>query len=327
MGQLAVLAPPTSSVEARPPVEKRTPDPSASSAEKTSPEIQGRPVATISGTPIALEQIIEPLLRSHGVTVLEDLIVIEMASREAEAKGLALSHADVQREHDLTLRKIMNPPGSMVQEPFDRHKAERLLQALRAERNISPEQFRLSLHRNALLRKLVEHERSFSEEDYRDEFNRAYGERVRVRHIQLATMADAARIREKLEAGEDFAELARRFSANPTTAAVGGLLDPFTARDEQIPMAIRTDAFKLSPGEVSPAINVGEWLHLLRIEERLPAESHTLEEVKDELTRRLRDRLSEPAIQELAAKLFAAADIRINNTALREGFYQRHPGR
>jgi parvulin-like peptidyl-prolyl isomerase len=327
VGQLAAQAPPTSSPDATQPVENRSSSKTASAATKPSPENQGRPAANVSGNPISMDQIVEPLLRSHGVTVLEDLIVVEMALREAEAKGLALTHADLQREHDLTLRKIMNPPGSMGQEPFDRHKAERLLQALRVERNISPEQFRLSLRRNALLRKLVEHERSFTEEDYRDELDRAYGERVRVRHIQLATLADVARIREKLDAGEDFAELARRFSANPATAAVGGLLDPFTARDDGIPVAVRTAAFKLSPGEVSPAVNVGEWLHLLRLEDRLPAESRTMEDVREDLTRRLHDRLSEPAIQELAAKLFATAEIRIYDTALREGFYQRHPGR
>ncbi len=284
-----------------------------------------QPAAVISGVPIAREKIVEPLMGTHGVSVLEDLIVLHMAEREAETKGVAVTPADIEREYEITLERLSHRPDSLSPEPFDRERAERLLQSLRAERGVSPEQFRLTLRRNAVLRKLVERDLRFSDDQLQEEFARGYGERVQVRHIQLATLADISRIREKLDAGEDFAELARRFSADTSTAAEGGLLDPFSAADDTIPLALRQSAFKLSEGQVSSAVRVGEWTHILMLERRIPSDPRNAAERKPELERRLRARRAEPAIQALARKLFEAAEVQVLDPVLREGYMSRHP--
>ena len=103
--------------------------------------------------------------------------------------------------------------------------------------------------------------------------SRAYGARVKVRHIQVATLAEAQRIENHLAAeGADFAALARNFSANPNTAPAGGMLRVFSREDDDVPELMRRTAFALEPGEHSAPLRIDEWYHILKVEERYPPE-------------------------------------------------------
>ena len=78
-----------------------------------------------------------------------------------------------------------------------------------------------------------------------------------VRVIAVASRAEAGRIERKLRGGADFAELARTFSNDPTTAPDGGRAT-FT-RGQTLPALIAA-AFRLKTGEVSPPVHtVNGW--------------------------------------------------------------------
>lgn len=283
-------------------------------------------VATVNGRGISRATLIDLVLRSRGVGVLEQLIALETARASAAARGLTVTGEDVERERSRMYRRVADPLMAVTTGSLDAELARRLLSSILQERNISREEFEIILHRNAYLRKIVESEQSFTDRELRDEYDRAFGRRVRVRHIQLATAREVARIQERLAGGESFEDLARRYSANEISAVSGGLLIPFSRSDDRVPEALRTAAFSLSLSEVSGAVRAGAWYHLLRLEEIVPAEAKDFESVRNELAVRLGERRSEAQMFERYEKLFRDATIVVHDPMLREAYQRAHPG-
>jgi foldase protein PrsA len=284
-------------------------------------------VAVVDGRPIPRRKVVNLIMQSHGVGVLEQLIALEAARHRAEKLGLTIEEVDVHFEFDLALRRLSDPLAGVSSGSFDRAAAQRALDAVLAERNISRDELFVTLRRNAYLRKIVRRELTFTDEQLRAEFDRAYSQRVEIRHIQLATASEAARVQERLAAGGDFAELATQFSANVASGQRGGLLDPFSAGDEAVPALFRRTAFGLQIGEASDILRVGEWYHLIRVERILPAQSVSFEEVRDDLERRLGERVAEERMRGLYEDLLKNASIVIHDPALEEQFEARHPER
>jgi len=287
---------------------------------------EGPPIAIVDGRPIGRNRVMDLLLRSHGAGVLEQLVGLELVEQAAAKKGLTVTESDVDFEFDLALRRLSDPLSFSTTAPFDRTAAEGLIDSVLAERNISREEFLVTLRRNAYLRKIVQSGQVITEDQLRTEFRRRFGERVSVRHIQLGSAAEAGRVQDRLAAGEDFADLASRYSANTSSARKQGMLDPFSADDEEIPAALRQAAFALQPGQVSNVVRVGEWYHLLKLNRVLPSEPCDFDQVRGELERDVRNRVSEAAMRELYEKLFQQANIDVRDPAVRPAF-ERKRGR
>ena len=280
-------------------------------------------IALIDGKPLARRRVVDLLLRGHGPGILEQFIVLEAATRRAQRQGLRVTREDVEAEYEQALRLLIDPLAALTPDEFDKEPAERALEAVLIERNISQEEFMLGMRRNAYLRRLAEAQLNFSESELHAEYGRAYGERTQVRHIQLATPAEVSRAQAELTAGADFAEVARTHSVNSASAGAGGLLSPFAENEEEVPAPLRTVAFQLSPGEVSEAVRVGRWYHLLKLERRLPAEQQDFEAVRPELEQRLRARRLGPAMQQLHQDLLTQTEVRILDPALRAACERR----
>jgi len=96
--------------------------------------------------------------------------------------------------------------------------------------------------------------------------------------------AKAASIRTRILAGEDFADLARRYSEHPTKPW-GGALDPVTRG--QLAPPLDEAAFRLAPGEVSEVIETEAGLNVLRVEQRLPAFTQPLAQASESIRKYL----------------------------------------
>ena len=291
------------------------------------PRESERPIATINGQPISRHRMVNLLLRSHGAGVLEQLIVLDEAERLAAEKGLIVTDEDVDREYAAALRGLIDPMAAVNTGPIDRYSAERTLDAVLSSRNVSREEFMLGIRRQTYLRRIAQAEMSPTDEQLREEFARRHGERAVVRHIQLATPRQVAEVRERIDAGEDFGSLARRYSANTASARAGGLLDPFSRAEDRLPDAFRRTAFTLRPGDVSDAVRMGEWYHVIRLDRILPAASGDWTEVRGELEAGLRERLGPAAMQRLYERLFREANIEIHDAVLQETFERTHADR
>ena len=93
--------------------------------------------------------------------------------------------------------------------------------------------------------------------------------------------ARVAEIEARLQAGEDFAELARAYSDDPGTARLGGMLPWYEVMEGDDPLNVAINA--LEPGQVSAAVRNPGGFHLFRMEERRPSGLVSFDEEKDRI--------------------------------------------
>ena len=124
---------------------------------------------------------------------------------------------------------------------------------------------------------------------------------VRARHILVASEADAALARERLEAGEDFAELAAEMSLDPGSKELGGDLGWFP-RGMMTP-TFEQAAFTLEPGQVSDPIQTPFGFHIIEVLERaddVPLEATALSQLQlRAFSQLLADRKEELGVERL----------------------------
>lgn len=91
-------------------------------------------------------------------------------------------------------------------------------------------------------------------------------------------------IEKRIQAGEDFAELAKEYSQDGS-AALGGDLGWFSA--EQMVAPFSSAAAQLKPGEVSGPVQTRFGYHLIKLEEKKPAGTTPLADVSEDIRIRL----------------------------------------
>ncbi len=276
----------------------------------------GDAIAMVNGDPISRKQMVDALLEAHGVQMLQQMIVLQLAKAESARLKLHVTTDDVEKEFQRAVDKIA-PGVDANGKALTQEEKLQALDMLLQRKGLTMVEFRLGMERNAHLRKAVEQSVHIDEALLREEYARLYGERVEVRHIQIGDQAALATALNRLAAHEDFAEIARTLSQNPDSASHGGLLPPFTFTDDEMAPALREQAFKLKPGEVSPPIQVGRWFHILTLERRIPASGPKLEEVRDKVQQSLRDRIVGKQMNQLITELFKKANVRVLDNGLR----------
>ncbi|MGD9505962.1 MAG: peptidylprolyl isomerase [Syntrophobacteraceae bacterium] len=118
-------------------------------------------------------------------------------------------------------------------------------------------------------------------------------ETVRARHILFrvrpqasadevqSVAAQAQEVKRRLDAGEDFAELAKAYSEDTGTKASGGDLGYFDAKGKTA--ALSDAAFRMKVNEISVPIRSSVGYHILQVTDRKPPSVKQLDEVRGEI--------------------------------------------
>ena len=104
---------------------------------------------------------------------------------------------------------------------------------------------------------------------------------VHARHILVTNEEDAALAKERLEAGEDFAELAAEMSLDPGSKENGGDLGWFP--EGVMTPTFELAAFALEPGQVSDPVQSPFGFHIIEVLERaddVPLEANALAQLR-----------------------------------------------
>lgn len=128
---------------------------------------------------------------------------------------------------------------------------------------------------------------------------------------QDSVRALAESVRRRAAAGETFADLARRYSADPTSASQGGML-PWFERGKTVP-EFEAAVLALQPGQVSPVVQSQFGLHIIKLHER---RQPPLGEIAEEFRASLKDQKIQQLEQQYLDSLFAAADVAIPEGAV-----------
>lgn len=140
-----------------------------------------------------------------------------------------------------------------------------------------------------LLKKEIEQKLQVSDEDVKNyyEANKEQlkePEKFRVRHILVDTEETAKDILTRLNAGEDFATLAKEKSKDPSKEQGGDL--GFFSKGQLIP-EFEQAALGLEVGQISGVVKTQFGYHVIKMEEKQPARERSFEEVKDSIKQTL----------------------------------------
>src|ERR1044071_5079549 len=145
-------------------------------------------------------------------------------------------------------------------------------------------------------------------------------EQVRASHILLKTEGkDEAVVRKQAEdilkqakaPGADFAALAKKYSEDDGSKANGGDLDYFT-KGRMVP-EFEQAAFSLQPGQTSDLVKSQFGFHIIKVVDKKPAGTRTLDEVRSQIQETLAaqrvDQQIETRTRDLEARVTKPADI------------------
>lgn len=155
-------------------------------------------------------------------------------------------------------------------------------------------------------------------------------ERVKVRHILIKTQgkpkeetpklkAKAEDVLKQLQHGADFAELAKKNSDDPGSAAKGGELGDIV-RGQTVPNFEKA-AFSLKPGELSPIVETEYGYHILQVESKQEAHTQSFDEVRPQL---LAEAQKQAATENLKRAVEAARAEAAKNPGQAEAVAKKH---
>ncbi len=244
--------------------------------------------------------------------VLEGLITRTVLEMEIESLGLSVS----QERYERTMAEFKSQ--------FPDENAYR--QAL-AQQGFTEERFENELRRQLSIENLITTQAleglSLEEAELREFYqdNPEYFQRpeqITARHIILTTQNaedEAERnvirariddIRERIQAGEDFAEMAREYSEDGS-ASQGGRLGTF-GRGQMVP-EFEEVAFSLEVGELSTVVETRFGYHLVQVTEKTPEQTVPFEDARDNIEEFLLEDTRNQVAQEYVMDLRESARV------------------
>jgi EpsD family peptidyl-prolyl cis-trans isomerase len=137
-----------------------------------------------------------------------------------------------------------------------------------------------------------------------DEFS---GDQMKVKHILVRSEVEAKDVLDRIKKGEPFEKVAREVSIDSASVPKGGELD-FFRYGEMVPEFSKA-AYALKPGEVSEAVKSPFGFHVIKAVDRKKGTAMNLDDVREQLRRKLADERRSQRFQEWIKELQASAKI------------------
>jgi peptidyl-prolyl cis-trans isomerase C len=174
----------------------------------------------------------------------------------------------------------------------------------------------------ALLKKKITAQTQMSEDDlknyyegHKEDFKK--DREINTRHILLKTEEEAKQVQAKLQKGEDFTELAKKYSIDPNVRQTGGEIG-FQPKGSLIP-EFENAAHKLTKvGQVSGIVKTQFGYHIIRLEGVKPPSYVPLEEVKDFIKQKNAQEKQKEVLEKYIEELKKNSKITINEALLKE---------
>jgi peptidyl-prolyl cis-trans isomerase C len=219
--------------------------------------------------------------------VLDQLIGYRLLVQETAARKTAVADADVEAR--IGQIRSQFPSEEVFQQQLQQRKMT--LEQLRVDT-------RASLQITALLQTELDVKTAVTPEQVNDFYVKnptafQQGERVKASHILVRVQANAdpaerekarakaAGLLADVKAGKDFAALAKQNSDDPGSGAQGGDLGYFQ-RGQMVP-PFEQAAFALSVGQTSDLVTSDFGFHIIRVTDKQPGRTQTLDEVRPEI--------------------------------------------
>lgn len=228
-------------------------------------------VGKVNGEEITKDELYEFLVKQNGQQALETLITEKIIEMEADKENVKVSEEELQERMD----EIISQYGD----------EEAFKQALE-NYGYSIEDVEKDIEMNMVIEKLLEPQITITDEEMESFFEENKQmfdtqEQVKASHILVETEEEAKEIKEKLNANEDFAELAKEYSTDTVTKEKGGDLG-FFGRGDMV-SEFEEAAFSLEIGEISEPVKSEYGYHIIKVEDKIEAKEANYEESKEDI--------------------------------------------
>jgi parvulin-like peptidyl-prolyl isomerase len=255
--------------------------------------------ASINGMQITNAELADICVERYGESVLEGAINRKMIEQECKKKKVAVTKDDLDRE--LTrMAADMVPP-----KPDGSPDVDTWIKMITEKQGVPLDVFRADvIWPTAALMKLVASDVQITKDDMEKAFEANYGQRVRCRAIVLNNMRKAQEVWEKARQKptlENFGNLAQQYTIDSGSQSLYGEVPPIGKFGGN--PTLEKEAFALKPGEMSGIIQVSDKFVILFCEGFTNPVKVTMDEVRDELSRDLREKKTQIAMTDLFHKL------------------------
>ena len=264
-------------------------------------------IARVNGEIITQEEINTILEQAKqqnpGVTkemIINQTIVKYLVVTEAKAQGLEVPSKEVD-DYILNLEATF---GQSI---------EPVLEQL----GVTLEDLEQQVYEQLLMTKLLVNEVAVEDSEITEEALRVFfdenqnelkqDEQIEASHILVETEEEALEVKAQLDAGAEFAELAKEKSIDPSAQVNNGNLGLF-GKGQMVP-EFEQAAFSLSEGEISEPVESQFGYHVILLHKKEEARSLVFEEVKGNIRQVLLEELQQKRLLKYVEGLREEADI------------------
>jgi len=170
-----------------------------------------------------------------------------------------------------------------------------------------------------LLQKEIETKVRVSDQEVKDYYEKnkekfAPVGQIKASHILVKTEEEAKKIIERLKKGEDFAQLAKKYSIDTASAKNGGDLGYFS-RGQMVP-EFEAAASRLKPGEISEPVKTKFGYHIIKVTDKKVGQVVDFEKVKNLISQNLVAERQKEAFDSYVEGLRKSYKVEINKDAL-----------
>ena len=197
--------------------------------------------------------------------VLDKLIIEELIEEEVSKKGITVEDAKLEETYNSFKERL---------------EQDEELKKFYEENNLDEEFVKEQIRMELLVQeyeKAVFEELGLNDQEKLNELTKDYVVQVSAKHILVDDEELAKELITKIEAGEDFTELAKEHSKDPSVKDNSGDLGYFP-REVMVP-EFEKAAFSMNVGEVSEPVKTDYGYHIIKVEGK-----KTIEDLKEEIS-------------------------------------------
>jgi foldase protein PrsA len=258
----------------------------------------------VNGVPIRQSEVVERLLKRYGAQAVDEMIDETLLRQAAKSEKISADDAEVNRR----LTKLQEQFGS--KELFISQLEQAGSSVAKVKEDLADEIVRERLVVKSKGLTITDDELKKAFDENKDKLGSP--EAIHLRHILVATEAEAKDVVAKIKGGADFKALAREKSLAASGKAAGGDYG-FVARG-MLPAEIDDIAFGMKTGEIR-IVPGPRGSHVLQVLEKRAPKPAVYAEVKNDLRDMLMAEKIKKAAPDYLAELRRKADLKTGDAA------------